>query len=59
GSSGIKPRLADLIAEELDDNDALKLVENIINFIKVNDQRKRLGWVIEEMGLEEFKKKVL
>jgi len=59
GSSGIKPRLADLIAEELDDNDALKLVENIVNFIKVNDQRKRLGWVIEEMGLEEFKKKVL
>jgi NAD(P)H-nitrite reductase large subunit len=59
GSSGIKPRLADLIAEELDNDDALKLVENIINFIKENGQRKRLGWVIEEMGLEEFKSKVL
>jgi NAD(P)H-nitrite reductase large subunit len=59
GSSGIKPRLADLIAEELDNDDALKLVENIINFIKANGQRKRLGWVIEEMGLEEFKSKVL
>ncbi|MBE0524048.1 MAG: NAD(P)/FAD-dependent oxidoreductase [Methanosarcinales archaeon] len=59
GSSGIKPRLADIIAEELDDDVALKLVENIINFIKENGQKKRLGWVIEEMGLEEFKKKVL
>lgn len=59
GSSGIKPRLADLIAEELDNDDALKLVENIINFIKENGQRKRLGWVIEEMGLEKFKSKVL
>ena len=59
GSSGIKPRLADIIAEELDDDVALKLVENIINFIKENGQKKRLGWVIEEMGLEEFKNKVL
>lgn len=59
GSSGINPRLADLIAEQLEDDEAVKLVDNIISFVKAHGQKKRLGWIIEEMGLEEFKMKVL
>ena len=59
GSSGIKPRIADLIAEGLDDDEALKLVDRIIEFIKSRGEKKRLGRVIDGMGLEEFKSAVL
>lgn len=59
GSSGIRPRLADMIAEELTDEQVLQLVDNIINFIKTGGYKKRLGMVIEDMGVEEFKKAVL
>ena len=59
GSSGIKPRIADLIAEGLDDDEALKLVDSIIEFIKSRGEKKRLGRVIDGMGLEEFKSAVL
>ena len=59
GSSGIKPRIADLIAEGLDDDEALKLVNNIIEFIKSRGEKKRLGRIIDGMGLEEFKSAVL
>lgn len=59
GSSGLKPRIADLIAEGLDDDEALKLVDSIIEFIKSRGEKKRLGRVIDGMGLEEFKSAVL
>ena len=59
GSSGIKPRIADLIAEGLDDDEALKLVNSIIEFIKSRGEKKRLGRIIDGMGLEEFKSAVL
>jgi NAD(P)H-nitrite reductase large subunit len=59
GSSGIKPRIADLIAEGLDDDEALKLVNSIIEFFKSRGEKKRLGRVIDGMGLEEFKSAVL
>ncbi|MCK4937971.1 MAG: NAD(P)/FAD-dependent oxidoreductase [Methanosarcinales archaeon] len=59
GSSGIKPRIADLIAEGLDDAEVFKLVDRIIEFMKDRGEKKRLGRVIDGMGLEEFKSAVL
>jgi len=59
GSSGIKPRIADLIVEGLDDDEALKLVDRIIKFVKDRGEKKRLGRIIDGMGLEEFKSAVL
>ncbi|MCG7848564.1 MAG: NAD(P)/FAD-dependent oxidoreductase [ANME-2 cluster archaeon] len=59
GSSGIKPRIADLIAEGLDDDEALKLVDRIIEFVKDRGEKKRLGRIIDGMGLEAFKSAVL
>lgn len=54
--SGINPRLGDVIADNLDDYQALKLVDDIIEwFIKANKKR-RLGKLIDEVGLEQFKK---
>lgn len=54
--SGINPRLGDVIADGLDDYQALKLVDDIIEwFIRANKKR-RLGKLIDEVGLEQFKK---
>lgn len=56
--SGIKPRLADVIATDLDDYQAMQLVDRIIDwYIKVNKKR-RLGKIIDEVGLETFKKEL-
>ncbi len=59
GSSGVSPRLGNLIAEELSENDALELIDRIITFYKKINQKKRLGKIIDEIGLESFKKEVL
>ncbi len=59
GSSGVSPRLGDLIAEELSENEALDLVDRIITFYKKTNQKKRLGKIIDEIGLDKFKKEVL
>ena len=56
--SGIKPRLADVIATDLDDYQAMQLVDRIIDwYVKVNKKR-RLGKIIDEVGLETFKKEL-
>lgn len=59
GSSGLSPRLGNLIAEELSDDDALELVDRIINFYKKKNQKKRIGKIIDEIGLDNFKKEIL
>ena len=59
GTSGVSPRLGNLIAEELSDNEALSLVDRIINFYKKTNQKKRLGKIIDEIGVDNFKKEVL
>ncbi len=56
--SGIKPRLGDVIAADLDDYQAMQLVDRIIEwYIKVNKKR-RLGKIIDEVGLETFKQEL-
>jgi len=59
GSSGITPRLGDLIAEELSEKESLDLIDRIISFYKKTNQKKRLGKIIDEIGLENFKKEIL
>ena len=59
GSSGISPRLGNLIAEELSENESLEMIDRIINFYKKTNQKKRLGKIIDEIGLDNFKKGVL
>jgi NAD(P)H-nitrite reductase large subunit len=59
GSSGVSPRLGDLIVEDLSDEEALDLVDRIISFYKRINQKKRLGKIIDEIGLDTFKNEVL
>ena len=53
--SGIKPRLADVIAEELDDMQALQLVDRVIEWFLQANKKRRLGKIIDEIGLDAFK----
>jgi NAD(P)H-nitrite reductase large subunit len=59
GSSGLHPRLGNLIADELSENDSLDLIERIITFYKKTNEKKRLGKIIEEIGLDTFKNEIL
>jgi NAD(P)H-nitrite reductase large subunit len=52
--SGLKPRLADVIASGLKDEQALALADNVIGWYKQTGKAKRLGRVIDEIGLEKF-----
>jgi NAD(P)H-nitrite reductase large subunit len=56
GSASAAPRIGDMIAQGLSEEDALKLAEKIISFVKTKQSKKRIGRLIEEIGLETFKK---
>jgi NAD(P)H-nitrite reductase large subunit len=58
GNAAIKPRLADVIADELTEDEVLRLVDKIISFCKANGSKHRLGRVIDEMGLDRFKEEI-
>lgn len=53
-ASGIKPRLADVIATGLNDADALALVDRVIEWYRQAGKAKRLGRVIDEIGYARF-----
>jgi NAD(P)H-nitrite reductase large subunit len=59
GMGGIKPRLADLLFEDLSWDDALEMVAKTISYYKTNSRRYRLGFMIDDIGLEAFKDGVL
>jgi NAD(P)H-nitrite reductase large subunit len=52
--SGLKPRLADVVATGLNDEEALALVNKIIDWFKDQGKPKRLGRVIDDVGLARF-----
>lgn len=52
--SGLKPRLADVIATGLNDAEALALVDKIIDWYRDQGKARRLGRVIDDVGLARF-----
>jgi NAD(P)H-nitrite reductase large subunit len=56
GNGGAKARLSVEIAKDLSDEQALELVDKILNYYKSNAKpHQRLGAMIEKMGFEQFK----
>lgn len=53
-ASGLKPRLADVIATGLNDEAALALAAKVLDWFKQADKKKRLGKIIDEIGLAQF-----
>ena len=58
GNAGIRPRLGDVIAEELNDEEVMELADRVISFYKTHTKKWRIGRVIDEIGLDEFKKEI-
>lgn len=56
--SGLKPRLADVIANNLSDEEALALVDKVIGWFQTAGKQKRLGRVIDEVGLAKFMEEI-
>jgi NAD(P)H-nitrite reductase large subunit len=60
GKGGGRPRLSQELAKDLSAEQALELVDRIIEYCKANGKpRRRLGDLIDEMGFDSFKKMVL
>jgi NAD(P)H-nitrite reductase large subunit len=59
GSSGVKPRLGQILAENLSDEDVLALIDKIISYYKDHAKKQRLGEFIDEIGFEKFKQDIL
>lgn len=60
GSAGYNPRLADIIAKELREEDALKLVDSVFKYYKENAEAgEKMGFFIDRVGIETFKTNVL
>jgi NAD(P)H-nitrite reductase large subunit len=54
-ASGLNPRFADVIASGLNDDEALALAAKVLDWFKAAGKKKRLGKVIDEIGLAQFK----
>ncbi len=59
GSSGVKPRLGQMLAENLSDEEVLLLIDRMVNYYKDHAKKQRLGEFIEEISFEKFKAEIL
>ncbi|HEX3015823.1 MAG TPA: DUF1858 domain-containing protein [Desulfobacteria bacterium] len=56
GNGGVKPRQADLLAENVDADQALQITAKIIGYFKTMGRKnERIGKMIDRVGLEFFK----
>ncbi len=56
--SGINPRLGDVIATDLNDREVYDLTAQVLDWFAQTGKKKRLGKIIDEVGLDTFKKEL-
>ena len=60
GNGGAKPRLSKELVKNITTEEAIELVEKIVEYYKANAKpHQRLGALIEKMGFDQFKSAVL
>ena len=60
GTSGIRPRLAEVLMEDVPTGEeALAIVKKIVDYYKAYPKKERLGRIIEGMGIDRFREAVL
>jgi len=59
GSAGAAPMIAQELTSGLSDEEALKLVDKVLNFYKGCGTKKRFGKYVNEVGIDEIRAKVL
>lgn len=57
-ASGLTARLADLIATNLSNDEALSLAARVLDWFEKAGKKKRLGKIIDEIGLDKFKEEL-
>lgn len=59
GNAGPRPRLADLLADDVPDQAAvLEMVARIVEFFKQSPQHGRIGRLVEEIGIDAFRAEI-
>src|SRR4030065_1951830 len=60
GNSGGRPRIGDVIAEKLSEEQTLELIKKCLDYYSKNaNPREKMARFIQRIGIEEFKKSVL
>lgn len=60
GNAGIKPRLADVFAENIPQDEVLPIIDKVVNYYKENGKNyERIGTMVQRIGLETIKEAVL
>ena len=59
GMGGIKPRLAEILAEDLLAEEAEKLIERTIAYYRENSKRARIGFMIDSIGIQTLRDAVV
>lgn len=60
GSGGYNPRMSDIIAQDITEEQALNLVDNIFDYYKeYAEDGEKLGFFIDRIGIEKFTEEVL
>ena len=55
GNGSARPRLADILVEDLSFDEARAMVDTVVEYYKANSKRERMGRMVERMGLETIK----
>ncbi len=55
GNGSARPRLADVLVEDLSHDDALSMVSTVIDYYKEHSKRERMGRMVERIGLDTVK----
>ena len=60
GNAGARPRIADILVDDVKTEDeALEIVAKIIAWYKNSPNHNRLGRIIDDMGIDNFRREVL
>ncbi len=60
GSGGYNPRMADIVAKDITEKQALKLIDNIFDYYKeFAEDGEKLGFFIDRIGIMKFKQEVI
>ncbi|MDD9301704.1 MAG: NAD(P)/FAD-dependent oxidoreductase [Desulfobacter sp.] len=59
GNGSARPRLADILVENLSDPDAQNMVAKVVAYYKEHSKRERTGRMIDRMGLDTVKQALL
>lgn len=60
GNAGARPRIGDLLADNvLTEEAVLEIVAKVIDYYKNSANQNRIGRIVEEMGIEQFRAEVL